>query len=293
MPELIGATVFRPDRARLKRHLLVFDRIAWPEAPTFARLHADSPERAGEAADVQWLLDKGVMFAPDYRTESSLGPEAQEEFDQVNRRMGEGIFRSVSSYYRGEDGNKELFPVLSEASRKLAIQLRELDKLNAVPVTSSWERVSDPVTRTEVVQLVLRGIPIPGDTHSFDDVLAFRDETREQGLTQSLRVWINQMASGGLEQLEIADQLEDLVSRYDRALKLEKMQRDTGIIETLVVTTAEIAESLVKFQWSSAAKKLFEVRHKQIDLMKAEMTLPGREVADIVKARERFGPERQ
>ena len=57
----------------------------------------------------------------------------------------------------------------------------------------------------------------------------------------------------------------------------------------LVVTTAEIAESLVKFQWSNIAKKLFEVRHKQIDLMKAEMTLPGREVAYIVKARERFG----
>jgi len=61
------------------------------------------------------------------------------------------------------------------------------------------------------------------------------------------------------------------------------------VVETLVVTTAEIAESLVKFQWSTIAKKLFEVRHRQIDLMKAEMTLPGREVAYIVKARKRFG----
>jgi hypothetical protein len=52
---------------------------------------------------------------------------------------------------------------------------------------------------------------------------------------------------------------------------------------------AEIAESLVKSQWSKIAKKLFEVSHKQIDLMKAEMTAPGREVAYIVKARERFG----
>ena len=67
------------------------------------------------------------------------------------------------------------------------------------------------------------------------------------------------------------------------------MQRDTGVIETLVCTTAEIAESLVKFQWSKIAKKLFEVRHKQIELMKVEMAAPGREVAYIVKARERFG----
>jgi hypothetical protein len=105
---------------------------------------------------------------------------------------------------------------------------------------------------------------------------------------QGVRVWINEMAAGKLTEIEISDKLEDLVSRYERALKLEKMQRDASVIETLVCTTAEIAESLVKFQWSKIAKKLFEVRHKQIDLMKAEMTLPGREVAYIVKAREHF-----
>ena len=67
------------------------------------------------------------------------------------------------------------------------------------------------------------------------------------------------------------------------------MSRTTGVVETLLTTTAEIAESFVKFQWSKIPKKLFEVRHKQIDLMKAEMSLPGREVAYIVKARGRFG----
>jgi hypothetical protein len=97
------------------------------------------------------------------------------------------------------------------------------------------------------------------------------------------------MASGELTHLEVSDKLENLVSCYDRALTLEKMSRTTGVVETLLVTTAEIAESLVTFQWSKAAKTLFDVRRKQIDLMKAEMTLPGREVAYIVKARERFG----
>ena len=66
------------------------------------------------------------------------------------------------------------------------------------------------------------------------------------------------------------------------------MTRNTGFVETLVTTTAEIAESLVKFQWSTLAKKLFDVKHRQIDLMKAEMTLPGREVAYVVKLRETF-----
>ena len=72
-------------------------------------------------------------------------------------------------------------------------------------------------------------------------------------------------------------------------MKLERMSRDTGVVETFVTTSAEIVESLVTFKWSKAAKRLFAMRHKQIDLMKAELTAPGREVAYIVKARERFG----
>jgi hypothetical protein len=97
------------------------------------------------------------------------------------------------------------------------------------------------------------------------------------------------MASGRLTEVEVSDRLEALVNSYERALNLERMSRETGVVETLVTTTAEVAESLVKFKWSALAKKLFEVRHKQIDLMKAEMALPGREVAYIVRARERFG----
>jgi hypothetical protein len=136
---------------------------------------------------------------------------------------------------------------------------------------------------------VLNELPIPGPTHSLEDILAFRDEARSEGLIQGLRVWLNEMASGKITPIEVSDKLEDLMSRYERALKLEKMKRDTGVVETVVTTTAEIAESLVKARWSNIAKKLFEVRHKQIDLMKAEMAAPGREVAYIVKARERFG----
>ena len=64
------------------------------------------------------------------------------------------------------------------------------------------------------------------------------------------------------------------------------------MFETLICTTAEIAESLVKFKWSNIAKKLFEVKHKQVALLKAEMSLPGREVAYIIKARERFNQAR-
>jgi len=68
------------------------------------------------------------------------------------------------------------------------------------------------------------------------------------------------MASGQLTQTEMSDKLEDLASHYQRAFKLEKMSRDTGVVETLVVTTAEVAESIAKFRWSDLAKNFFAVR---------------------------------
>ena len=60
-------------------------------------------------------------------------------------------------------------------------------------------------------------------------------------------------------------------------------------MESVVCTTADFAESLCKFQWSKIASGLFRVKRQRIDLLRAEMELPGREVAYIVKARERFG----
>ena len=162
-------------------------------------------------------------------------------------------------------------------------------QLNAVPIVCGWSTFSNRSTsRAEAIQLLIKDLPTPGESHSLQDILAFRKEAREQGLIQGLRVWINEMASGNLTNAEVSDKMEDLVSRYERALKAERMTRNTGFVETLVTTTAEIAESLVKFQWSNLAKKLFEVKHRQIDLTKAEMNLPGREVAYIVKARETF-----
>ena len=274
----------------MKRHLLVFDRIAWSEAERYADAYRDSSDRQAEVADIEWLLQQGLVFAPEYRLGASLTPQGEEELQAVQMRQRAGVRESIASYGRGEDGKVHLYPALDAGSRVLALQLRELDGLNAVPIITAWGTGShDTQVRAQVVRVLLNDLPLPADIHSFADILAFREEAKAQGLTQGLRAWISDMASGKLTPIEVSDKLEDLASRYERALRLEKMSRTTGVIETLIVTTAEIAESLVKFQWSNVAKKLFEVRHKQIDLMKAEMTLPGHEVAYIVKARERFG----
>ena len=54
--------------------------------------------------------------------------------------------------------------------------------------------------------------------------------------------------------MKVSDKLENLMSCYERTLKLEKMKRDTGGGRNLFSRPARIGESLVMFQWSNLAK---------------------------------------
>lgn len=289
MAELVGATfdtLFWQESPRLlKQHLLMFDRLATTTRPT--SLVEVSEEARAYKADLVYLAERGVLFA--FRGRGVRGVlGADEDRLTPDEQPVKDALENFGLKTQSADVRRAPFSDL--LSRTMAVNLRLQRGVNAVPLTRVWSGDQpSPKTRSDVIQLVIKDLPIPGDRHSLENVMDFREESRTRGLPQSLRVWINEVASGKLTGVEISDKLEDLVSQYERALKLEKMERNTSFVETVVTTTADIAEGLVKFQWSSLAKKLFECRHKEVALMKAEESLPGREIAYIVKARERFG----
>ncbi len=66
------------------------------------------------------------------------------------------------------------------------------------------------------------------------------------------------------------------------------MKVNAGVAETIVVSTAEIAENLVKFKWSKIGKMLFSARQKKIKLLEGELTSPGSEVAYIFQMKQVF-----
>lgn len=282
MSDLVG-TAYHPLFLDLKQSLLLFDVLAIPSMNTWlSRSEAPSiwqgspDEWQQYVTDLEWLMSKGLL----------VDPYPDDDDTEWINRLFEAADHTVEP-----DG----VPFWSHAAiaRAAAAMLRQERHWNALPLVTDdddWVVPADRADRrADVVQIVLKELQAPGGNHGFEDVVAFRDEAREQGLIQSLRVWMNGMAAGTLTPVEVTDVLADLTSRYDRALHLEKRSKATSVVETVVVTTAEVAESLVKFQWSKLARKLFTVRHHRIDLMKAEANLPGREVAYIVKARDTFG----
>ena len=84
MAELIGAAHPRFYTKSWKRHLLVFDRIAYPDVAEAMRVFTGQPMGdASVIADLQWLVDRGIVFDP------QVGPMAvpSHAMPNVNRLL--------------------------------------------------------------------------------------------------------------------------------------------------------------------------------------------------------------
>jgi len=281
----VGVSWGIPIPARNRAELLLFDRIAVFGLQSM--LESMSFIQDADEADTRWLADRGVLF--DVRhvqlsDGSTVERRLEENFDKDRDAL-------VGSFARGEMRPgltiSEWLATVEPPDRLVASWLREVG-LNAVPLRFGTV-AGMPLTKGPVFQVVIKRLQFPSEAHSLEDLLAFRAEAQAEGLLESLHVWMNNMACSSLTAFEIADALEATIDKYERLLRLKRMRLRTGVVETLVTTTAEIGEALVKFRWSKIAKKLFEVRYKKLDLMEAELTLPGSELAFISRARTRFG----
>lgn len=95
----------------------------------------------------------------------------------------------------------------------------------------------------------------------------------------------------GLSPNEVVEQLECSLYEYQKHMSLAKMKTNWGTCRTIVCVAAEFAEDIVKFKWSKAAQLLFTLKNREIALAEAELRAPGKEVAYIVAAKEKFsGP---
>lgn len=286
--ELVGTTLGVNLTTAYKRDLLLFDRIAWSGMLGGAA----SPKTEIALSDLNRLADLGLIFHID-PNHLATRPQADAEYGKATYWMRLGMEGMKVRQPEGhadlvaDDSSRELIRSgFDAAARALAIYLRADRDLNAVPILGKWTNWSsqEPADRSIVIRIVIEGLPLPAASHSLDEILAFRTESRSRGLVQGLRVWMNEMASGALTPAEVSDKLEYLLIQYEQTLNLEKMSRDTTWLETFIFPAKGVTEYL-----STLGSKLFTVRRAEIALMEVEMAAPGREVAYIVKARERFG----
>lgn len=280
----------------LKREALLFDRIGFPALNRYTKNKMFLREGLRDnIRDFNWLHAKGIIFDADelLRSKPLIFTEESEFYHQAYHAHFD-ILQKMERKKRKTDKQRTEFLALTSQTFRIdsiltSINLRNNFELDAYPVY--YESFILPELNTSnrnVVQIVLKSLPIPDEQTSWEQINEFRGDTDSKSKFLALRNWMAEVARAELTPIEIEQKLEYLIDQYLQHIRLHKMKANTSIVETIVVTTAELLEDTIKFKWGDMAKKLFSLKQRKIALFEGELTNPGREVAYIIKAKKTF-----
>lgn len=266
----------------LKQSALVFDQIA---IVNFARFRAGpvnaAPEHQAWLDDLRFLGDRGFLIDPgDVANVTKLShiqavQAAQRNSPLRNSRKAQNALQRA---------------VLMEC-RAIAEQVRTKGHGDAIAFSvcaASHMRDDVPPGKESAVSVTLRTLPTLTDSTPWEEVFEFRADPVARGRFLKLKSWINSVARADRPPGDLEDEIAELLFEYERHLQLHRIKTTASVLETVVTTAAGVADALVRLNFSEAAKALFSLRKREIALLEAEMTAPGRQVAYIVHAHQRL-----
>jgi DNA-binding transcriptional MerR regulator len=300
----------------LKHRLLFFDRIGFnnPEDRIGGLRLFRSEDLNRLADDIEFLSSKNILFdAAPFISESKaadnrskyVGPE-----DEADLRSAELVDQQRSKLAkRFEKVQEKSLTSLFSRSIKLGDALAQFDaricarylqhskgrEASAVlsrplSIPNKMKRIYDELHRpsTDILEVVLDKLPMPSELTPWEAILDFKADSEAQGYLQGLKVWMGDVARQKLTATEAREKLEWLLFQHKKHLKAHKLAYRWGTLGGTFVATAEILEDLVKFKCIKAVGAVVSIVDKRLELMKAELSNPAKEVSYIVKAQERF-----
>ena len=279
-----------PDRiVDLKRQLLLFDRVVnitpgdiseprLGKLPSHLRAELDFLERHELFGDLDFYPMTSTMIYWDILAAYRLGTPL------------------LSSAFSDLHSDSPAYNYYSDIwVRGAAAYAQKADDFESVPLCHD-----EPTSRlfgnedssvvpkfTDILKVSLMAFPAPADDCPWETILDFRQELAER--KWGLRRFLKGLSSKRLTEAEIRDEIEWLINEYSHAMTLIKAKATYSTFETFLVSPLELIENVVKFNWSNIAKGLLSVKKRNIELLSAELTAPGRECAYVFEARQRFG----
>ncbi|MDQ1557315.1 MAG: hypothetical protein QOD32_375 [Pyrinomonadaceae bacterium] len=305
MGELVGVIhlIEVYDTASIKQEALLFDRIAVLDfQANVLRMREQVQPRMDDYFDtLEWLFDEGIIFEPekialdekilanpDYQRFSKLTTEYAAQIRTLADWVEQGTVETEGDFISVDAS--PVFLGLQYYVRLKSLLLREKKGIDAYPVIHRHlQSINTPqATKTDVVQIVINALPLIDWSTPWEQIIEYRSDPESKGKFLALKNWINDIARAKLPAAEVEDKLEWLIHDYQQHLNLHKLKTKTGAFETVITSGAELVEDLVKIKWGKVAKMLFSLNHRKVALMEAELKSPGREIAYILGAREKF-----
>lgn len=261
---------------------------------TLRYLHQSHPDNL--KADVEFLQESGVIAGP-AETRDSLRhwPLPATENDPIRNSLEvcddpdcetRKVVTAVLNVRRSIDDYVVRLLAARLATDKSAEYLPVCRRrLPANIATSNGQQAK--TSTHEMLNLILAKFPVPSEDCPWESILDFRNETEDK--RWHLHRFMRELGTKQKTAAEIDDDIEWLLSQYDKAMALHKLKTSQSFLEVFIVSPVEIIEDLVKLRWSKIARGMLSVSKRKVELMEAELKAPGRECAYIFDARERFG----
>lgn len=269
----------------IKQLLLMFEIIVL-DVGSRNMTKAESMVIEGARKEIDWLSEEGLLTTMGGLISSVRSKELPMVEVHGNVFITSGVGSDADLLGRAAG----LVHMSVGGLRHTASDLRSKYGIDAIAAPTGMESINAdaPATRESVVRITLGEFPLPSASTPWEAMKSFRDDDKARSQFARLKNWINEMGKSGLKNYELSDHLREMIFEYEETMKLHKMKIGAGMLEIFVVTTAEVAENVVRLKLSDAMKAIFAARRHQIDLLEEEKNAPGREIAYVVSANQSF-----
>ena len=290
----------------IKRDILYFDKIMMLETPQFSRYyHLSNDEIRANLAYLKSakLLEEQILSYGDIEDRAKASGLDTETFTkQVNwlrsqerseiKWTGDRLPPLDSPlpgmYERDHQINTAQWISGYKARLFAIVQTTEEKTFTPILSPDSLQSPTDS-KKSDIIELILNEFPTPDEGTPYEEILAFKAEASVQRDFELFRRWMRKkVRDENASLLEVREEISDLISDYREHMELAKMKYHHGVVRTVLTAPLGLVEKVVKLQLSKIFDAFFDLRASKIGLAEAEIKAPGREVAYIEKATQRF-----
>jgi hypothetical protein len=208
------------------------------------------------------------------------------------RGQTDGGYSDIDVYYQEamESVQQELLPEYAReletaTARSCSLEIQELVDRDDIYLFDQRLVLSDRFQKKKasVYKVIFENVTLPKREVPLEELFDFKQEHKLY--LMKLRKWVKQLSSDELKLYEIRDEVEYMLTCYDAAMEKAKWKGATGVLEFIVVSTAEFIENAVKLKLKKMAELPFKIVNYRQELLEREAEFDGAQLAYLHKIR--------
>ncbi len=186
---------------------------------------------------------------------------------------------------------RDMLDALSDVICRMECEsFRRTDSVTAVSLREpsplvKWQGTI-PMTLGDVHRVTIRSMPVPSETTSLEELMAFRSDSVARRKLVALRHWMSTISKSDSSPEELAAELEWLLHEYEEHMRVNRLKYKKGVLETIATGFAAVIEHTAKLELKKLVALPFEISKGNIELLESELKAPGREVAFVAHSKE-------